>query len=36
MTGRSELAQWDIISSVGFTALMVAAGRAVQTSDPAG
>ncbi|GAA4837899.1 class I SAM-dependent methyltransferase [Saccharopolyspora rosea] len=36
MTGRSGLAQWDIVSGVGFTALLVAAGRAVQTSDPAG
>jgi methyltransferase (TIGR00027 family) len=33
---RSEFEQWDIVSSVGFTALMVAAGRAVETSEPGG
>jgi O-methyltransferase involved in polyketide biosynthesis len=26
--------QWDIVSSVGWTALMVAAGRAVETHRP--
>jgi len=32
----SEHEQWDIVSSVGFTALMVAAGRAVETNRDGG